>query len=170
MDPEERKIAALIAAFDTEHERVKGAITALNQTGAQLKRDVTGAAAGAVTAALAELNQEIQNAGRTLKQLQRFSLWHTSLRHLMVAIAAIAVTLIAVWWYVPDGCADDGTASGTRAARGLDRGFKQPWRADRTQHVRTGEATVRTRRHHRGAIWRSAAREGVHDCEGILSP
>jgi ABC-type xylose transport system substrate-binding protein len=42
MDPEERKIAALIAAFDTEHERVKGAITALNQTGAQLKRDVTG--------------------------------------------------------------------------------------------------------------------------------
>jgi hypothetical protein len=101
MDPEERKIAALIAAFDTEHERVKGAITALNQTGAQLKRDVTGAAAGAVTAALAELNQDIQNAGRTLKQLQRFSLWQTSLRHLMVAIAAIAVTLIAVWWYVP---------------------------------------------------------------------
>ncbi len=101
MDPEERKIAALIAAFDTEHERVKGAITALNQTAAQLKRDVTGAAAGAVTAALAALNQDIQNAGRTLKQPQRFSLWHTSLRHLMVAIAAIAVTLLAVWWYVP---------------------------------------------------------------------
>jgi len=101
MDPEERKIAALIAAFDTEHERVKGAITALAQTGAQLKRDVTGAAAGAVTAALAELNQDIQNAGQTLKQLQRFSLWHTSLRHLMVSIAAIAVTLLAVWWYVP---------------------------------------------------------------------
>jgi len=47
----------------------------------------------AVTAALAELNQDIQNAGRMLKQLQRFSLWHTSLRHLMVALAAIAVTL-----------------------------------------------------------------------------
>ncbi len=101
MDPEERKIAALIAAFDTEHERVQAAIAALNQTGAQLKRDVTGAAAGAVSAALAELNQEIQNAGRTLKALQRFSLWQISLRHLMVALAAIAVTLLAVWWYVP---------------------------------------------------------------------
>jgi hypothetical protein len=101
MDPEERKIAALIAAFDAEHERVKGAITALTQTGAQLKHDVTGAAAGAVTAALADLNQDIQHAGRTLQQLQRFSLWQTSLRHLMVALAAIAVTLIAVWWYVP---------------------------------------------------------------------
>jgi hypothetical protein len=66
-----------------------------------LKRDVTGAAAGAVSAALAELNQDIQNAGRTLKQLQRFSLWQTALRHVMVAIAAIAVTLVAVWWYVP---------------------------------------------------------------------
>jgi len=52
-------------------------------------------------AALTDLNQDIQNAGRTLKQLQWFSLWQTSLPHLMVALAAIAVTLIAVWWYVP---------------------------------------------------------------------
>src|SRR5208282_2492079 len=101
MDPEERKIVALIAAFDTEHERVQAAVAALNQTGAQLKRDVTAAAAGAVEAALKNLQSEINKAAETLIDLQRLSLWRAAWQHIMVAFVAIAVTLVAVWWYVP---------------------------------------------------------------------
>jgi hypothetical protein len=101
MDPEERKIVALIAAFDTEHERVQAAVAALNQSGAQLKRDVTAAAAGAVEAALKNLQSEINKAAETLIDLQKLSLWRAAWQHVMVAFVAIAVTLIAVWWYVP---------------------------------------------------------------------
>jgi uncharacterized protein YukE len=101
MDPEERKIAALIAAFDTEHARVQGALAALNQTGARLQQEVKSAAASAVTAALKDLNQGIQEATRTLAQMRKYSLWRGALQHFMVALAAITVTLLAVAWYVP---------------------------------------------------------------------
>ena len=101
MDPEERKIAALIAAFDQEHERLQRSIAGLNHAGAELQREVRGAAKGAVEAALADLHQEIQKAQRILGDLQRFSLWRAAWQHLMVAATAIVVTLIAVWWYVP---------------------------------------------------------------------
>lgn len=101
MDPEERKIAALIAAFDTEHARVQSAIAALNQTGARLQQEVKGAAAGAVTAALKDLNQGIQEAASTLAQVRKYPLWRGALQHFMVALAAITVTLLAVAWYVP---------------------------------------------------------------------
>ena len=45
---DDRKIGMLIAAFDDERTHLQGAIGALNQTGAQLQRDVTVAAKGAV--------------------------------------------------------------------------------------------------------------------------
>ncbi len=101
MDPEERKIAALIAAFDTEHARVQSALAALNQTGARLQQEVKGAAAGAVTAALKDLHQGIQEAASSLAQMRKYSLWRGALQHFMVALAAITVTLLAVAWYVP---------------------------------------------------------------------
>ncbi len=101
MDSEERKIAALIAAFDTEHARVQSAIAALNQTGARLQQEVKGAAAGAVAAALKDLHQGIQEAASTLAQVRKYSLWRGALQHFMVALAAITVTLLAVAWYVP---------------------------------------------------------------------
>jgi hypothetical protein len=44
VDSQETKIAVLIAAFDTEHGRVQGAITALNQTADNLKKEVKLAA------------------------------------------------------------------------------------------------------------------------------
>ena len=101
MDPEDRKIAALIAAFDQEHERVQRAISALSHAGEQLQREVRGAAKGAVEVALAELQPPINQAKQALHDLQRLSLWRAAWQHLMVAFMAIAVTLLAVWWYVP---------------------------------------------------------------------
>lgn len=101
MDSQETKIAALIAAFDTEHVRAQGAITAIYRAGDQLKQDMSGAAKIAVQVALKELNADIEKASRVLADLQRFSLWRASLQHLVVAVVAMAITLLAVWWYVP---------------------------------------------------------------------
>ncbi len=101
MDPEERKIAALIAAFDQEHERLQRIIVGLNNAGEQLQREVRGAAKGAVETALTELNQKVRAATQILGELERFSLWRAAWQHLVVAVTAIVVTLIAVWWYVP---------------------------------------------------------------------
>jgi len=33
--------------------------------------------------------------------LQRLSLWRAAWQHAMVALVAIVITLVAVWWYVP---------------------------------------------------------------------
>src|SRR5208282_771619 len=44
---------------------------------------------------------EINKAAETLIDLQRLSLWRAAWQHIMVAFVAIAVTLVAVWWYVP---------------------------------------------------------------------
>ena len=101
MDSQETKIAVLIAAFDTEHGRVLGAITALNQTGEQLKREVSSAAMAAVQAALKDLNADIEKASKVLTDLQGLSLWRASLQHLAVAVVAMAIALLGVWWYVP---------------------------------------------------------------------
>jgi hypothetical protein len=101
VDSQETKIAVLIAAFDTEHGRVQGAITALNQTGEQLKREVSSAAKGAVQAALKDLNADIEKASKVLIDLQGLSLWRASLQHLAVAVVAMAIALLGVWWYVP---------------------------------------------------------------------
>ncbi len=101
MDPEERKIAALIAAFDTEHVRAQGAITAIYRAGEQLKLDMSSAAKVAVQAALKDLNADIEKASRVLTDLQGLSLWRASLQHLAVAVVAMAIALLGVWWYVP---------------------------------------------------------------------
>lgn len=101
MDDETRKIGILIAAFDAEHERLKISILALQKVGGQLAGEVGSAAQGAVTKALSQLNADVDKASRTLVDLQGLSVWRAALQHLMVAVVAIATTLLAVWWYVP---------------------------------------------------------------------
>lgn len=80
---------------------MQGVITALNQIGARLQQEVKGAAASAVTAALKDLHQGIQEAASTSVQMRKYSLWRGALQQFMVALAAITVTLLAVAWYVP---------------------------------------------------------------------
>jgi hypothetical protein len=101
MDEDTRKIGMLIAAFDAEHERLKIAILALQKVGGQLSTEVGSAAQGAVNAALAGFNTEVHKASRTLVDMQGLSLWRSALQHFIVAVVAIATTLLAVWWYVP---------------------------------------------------------------------
>ncbi len=101
MDEEMRKIGMLIAAFDDERQRLKGAIGALNQTGAQLQREVKGAAKDAIEDALKALHPEIHKATQALIDIQRLSLWRAAWQHAMVAVVAMAIALLAVWWYVP---------------------------------------------------------------------
>jgi hypothetical protein len=101
VDSQETKIAALIAAFDTEHVRAQGAITAIYRAGEQLKLDMSNAAKVAVQAALKDLNADIEKASTVLTDLQGLSLWRASLQHLAVAVVAMAIALLGVWWYVP---------------------------------------------------------------------
>jgi hypothetical protein len=101
MDGEERKIAALVAAFDQEHERAQRAITALERIGVSLQHGVETAARDAVTKALAEVNQETQHAAAALRELQRFAFWQSAWQHVTIAVLAMAVTVACVWWYVP---------------------------------------------------------------------
>jgi len=101
MDAEQIKIAALVAAFDQEHERAQRAITALERSGESLQHGVEAAARDAVTKALAEVNQETQHAVDALRELQRFSFWQSAWQHVTIAMLAMAVTVACVWWYVP---------------------------------------------------------------------
>lgn len=101
MDDEARKIGMLIAAFDAEHARLHSAVEALSRSGAQLRLEVKGAAREAVDSALTELHPHIDRAGRTLVHLQRFSLWRAAWQHVLVAVVAIGIALVAVGWYVP---------------------------------------------------------------------
>lgn len=101
MDEDARKIGMLIAAFDAEHARLQNAVAELHRSGAQLRLEVKGAAREAVEVALRDLHPQIDRAGRTLVDLQRFSLWRAAWQHFAVAIAAIVITLLGVAWYVP---------------------------------------------------------------------
>lgn len=55
----------------------------------------------AAAEALKSLSPEIHKAGQALIDLQRLSLWRAALQHTVVALMAIAITLLIVWWYVP---------------------------------------------------------------------
>jgi hypothetical protein len=86
--PRNQNRGALIAAFDTEHFRAQGAITAIYRAGEQLKLDLSRAAKVAVQAALKDLNADIEKASQVLTDLQGLSLWRASLQHLAVAVVA----------------------------------------------------------------------------------
>src|ERR1700753_366266 len=101
MDDETRKIAMLIAAFEDEQARLNGIVEKVARSAVLLQHEVRSAAREAVEAALKELHPHVNKAGQTLVDLQRLSLWRAALQHVMVAVVAIAVTLLAVWWYVP---------------------------------------------------------------------
>jgi hypothetical protein len=73
----------------------------LQATGVTLQRDVKSAAASAVQDALKALQGDIESARRVVVDLQGLSLWRAAWQHAMVALVAMAVTLLAVWWYVP---------------------------------------------------------------------
>jgi len=100
-EDQELKIAALIEALDAEHERVQKAMKALNATGARLEQAVAQAARASMQEALQGLQGELERAQTVVVDLQRLSLARAAWQHVMVALTAIVITLIAVSWYVP---------------------------------------------------------------------
>jgi len=100
-EAQELKIAALIDALDQEHARVQKAMKALNATGVRLEQTVAQAARLSMQEALQGLQGELERAQRVVIDLQRLSLWRAAWQHVMVALVAIVITLIAVSWYVP---------------------------------------------------------------------
>jgi hypothetical protein len=47
------------------------------------------------------VHQEAEHAAGALRELQRFSFRQSAWQHLTIAVLAMAVTVAAVWWYVP---------------------------------------------------------------------
>jgi hypothetical protein len=47
------------------------------------------------------VHQEAEHAAGALRELQRFSFRQSAWQHLTSAVLAMAVTVAAVWWYVP---------------------------------------------------------------------
>lgn len=98
---QELKLAALLDALEEEHARVQAATAALKATGEDLRRDVQEAAASSMQAALKSLKSEIEAAHQVVNALSRFSLGRAAWQHVIVALVAIVVALLAVWLYVP---------------------------------------------------------------------
>ena len=101
MDDETRKIAMLIAAFEAEQAQSHGTVEKVTRSAVLLQHEVRNAARVAVEAALKELHPHVNRADQTLVDLQRRSLWRASLQRAIVALIAFAITVLAVWWYVP---------------------------------------------------------------------
>ena len=76
-------------------------MTELKATGATLQREVKSAAASAMQNALKDLQEDVERARGVVTDLQRFSLRRAAWQHAWVALVTIAITLLAVWWYVP---------------------------------------------------------------------
>ncbi|MGA7539546.1 MAG: hypothetical protein WBW93_12360 [Steroidobacteraceae bacterium] len=100
-EAQELKIAALIDAADAAQARALETIEALNATRAGLQQAVAQAARASTQEALKSLHGELERAQHVVIDLQRLSLWRAAWQHVMVALVAIVVTLVAVWWYVP---------------------------------------------------------------------
>jgi hypothetical protein len=101
MDGEERKIALLIAAFDQEREHTAQATAALRQVIEGLGEKVDSATGVAVSKALNTLRRDADLAAQAMRQLRRLTLWQSAWRHVTTALCAMAITVLAVWWYVP---------------------------------------------------------------------
>jgi hypothetical protein len=100
-EQQELRIAALLDAADVEQARVREAITELKAGGESLRREVRSAASEATREALKALQTQIDQAQCVVLDLQRLSLMRAAWQHVWVALVAIAITVLAVWWYVP---------------------------------------------------------------------
>lgn len=100
---QELRIAALLDALDQEHARVREAMTELKATSGFVQQDLKNAAAQAAREALEALRGDVESARRVVVDLQGLSLWRAAWQHVMVAMMAILITVLAVWWYVPSG-------------------------------------------------------------------
>jgi hypothetical protein len=100
-EQQELRIAALLDAADVEQARVREAITELKAGGESLRREVRSAASEATREAVKALQTQIDQAQRVVLDLQRLSLMRAAWQHVWVALVAIGITVLVVWWYVP---------------------------------------------------------------------
>ena len=155
MDGEERKIALLIAAFDQEREHTAQATAALRQVIESLGEKVDSATGVAVGKALNTLRREADLAAQAMQKLRRLTLWQSAWRHVTTALCAMAITVLAVWWYVPT-VGEMSALRAERSAAGLDRGPKSARRTHQAQQLREfgrEKTIVRARRSSWRQIW-----------------
>jgi len=66
-----------------------------------LGEKVDSATGVAVAKALNTLRREADLAAEAMQKLRRLTLWQSAWRHVTTTLCAMAITVLAVWWYVP---------------------------------------------------------------------
>lgn len=97
----ELRIAVLLDEAAAGQGLVREAMTDFKEAIGTLQQEVRSATASSMREALHELQADINSARGVVGDLQKLSLWRVAWQHVWVALVAIAMTLLAVWWYVP---------------------------------------------------------------------
>ena len=101
MDGEERKIAALFAAFEEINDRMDGATKRFETAIARIDPAVRGTVKEAVTTELSGLQANVGEASAALQRLRRAADWRATLWSGALVLLVMALTLGGFWLLTP---------------------------------------------------------------------
>jgi hypothetical protein len=101
LDPEERKIAALFAAFEDINARVDGTVGRLERIVGSLDPSVRQTVRDACARELAELTGQINMTTSSLERLRRSADWRQLLVGAGLSALVVLVTLFGFWLSTP---------------------------------------------------------------------
>jgi hypothetical protein len=101
LDPEERKIAALFAAFEEINGRVDKAVGRLEHFVGHLDAGVRQSVREAAVQELTGLSKHVNNAQASLEGLRRAAHWRQLLHGAGWSVTAVLLAFLASWLYLP---------------------------------------------------------------------
>jgi hypothetical protein len=101
LDPEERKIAALFAAFEDINARVDGTVGRLERAVGQLDPTVRQAVRDTYAKELVGLAEQIKKTTASLEGLRRSADWRQLLLGAGLSVLVVLVTLGGFWLFTP---------------------------------------------------------------------
>jgi hypothetical protein len=101
LGPEERKIAALFAAFEEINERVDKAVGRFERAVGGVDPAVRQSVREAVTQELTGLSDHVKNAQASLQGLHRAAHWRQLLHGAGWSVTAVLLAFLASWLYLP---------------------------------------------------------------------
>jgi hypothetical protein len=101
LDPEERKIAALFAAFEDINARVDGAVGRLERAFGNLEPGVRQTIRDAMTKELVGLQDQVRTTTAALERLRKAADWRQLLFGTGLSALVVVVTLGGLWLFTP---------------------------------------------------------------------
>ena len=101
LDPEERKIAALFAAFEEINGRVDKAVSRFERAVGGVDSAARQSVREAVTQELAGLSDQIQMTTASLHGLRKAADWRQLLLGVGLSLVVVALTFLGSWLYLP---------------------------------------------------------------------